>query len=146
MLKCARFRVEHIRGGAAGNQYNTWSSFLLGAVALLASAAAVLLSRPSEHQDSMPAEGAEEPVAPRRVLYWIALSFVPSSLLLGVTTYLTANLASAPLLWVVPLALYLLTFVLAFSARRRFTSALNSGLFSSSAAVRTFSTEPFSST
>src|SRR6476659_2593859 len=48
-------------------------------------------------------------------LRWVALAFVPSSLLLGVTTYLTTDVAAVPLLWVVPLALYLLTFVIVFS-------------------------------
>lgn len=47
-------------------------------------------------------------------LRWLALSFVPSSLMLGVTTYITSDVASVPLLWVIPLALYLLSFVLAF--------------------------------
>ena len=47
----------------------------------------------------------------------MALAFVPSSLLLGVTTHITTDVASAPLLWVVPLALYLLSFVIAFSRR-----------------------------
>jgi len=46
---------------------------------------------------------------------WIALAFVPSSLLLGVTTYISTDIASAPLLWVVPLALYLLSFIVAFA-------------------------------
>jgi hypothetical protein len=49
-----------------------------------------------------------------RRLRWIALSFVPSSLLLGVTTYATTDIAAVPLLWVLPLAIYLLTFILAF--------------------------------
>lgn len=53
-----------------------------------------------------------------RRLRWLALSFVPSSLMLGVTTYITSDVASAPLLWVIPLALYLLTFVLAFTKKR----------------------------
>ena len=48
---------------------------------------------------------------------WITLAFVPSSLLLGVTTYITTDIASAPLLWVIPLALYLLSFIIAFSRR-----------------------------
>jgi len=48
-------------------------------------------------------------------LRWLALSFVPSSLLLGVTTYISTDIASVPLLWVMPLALYLLTFVLVFA-------------------------------
>jgi hypothetical protein len=50
-------------------------------------------------------------------LTWIALAFVPSSLLLGVTTYITTDIASAPLLWVVPLGLYLLSFIIAFARR-----------------------------
>ncbi len=45
---------------------------------------------------------------------WVFLGFVPSSLLLGVTAYVATDLASVPLLWVMPLALYLLSFVLAF--------------------------------
>jgi SAM-dependent methyltransferase len=57
---------------------------------------------------------------------WVALSFAPSSLMLGATTYITTDLAAMPLLWVVPLALYLLTLVLAFS-RRQPLRALFSG-------------------
>jgi spermidine synthase len=48
-------------------------------------------------------------------LRWVELSFVPSSILLGVTTYTTTDIASAPLLWMIPLVLYLLSFVIAFS-------------------------------
>jgi len=58
-----------------------------------------------------------------RVFTWLILSFVPSSMLLGVTSYLTTNIAPMPLLWVIPLALYLLTFILAFSRRFRFSTA-----------------------
>jgi hypothetical protein len=50
-----------------------------------------------------------------RVLRWVALAFVPSSLMLGATTYITTDIAAIPLLWVTPLALYLLTFILVFS-------------------------------
>jgi hypothetical protein len=50
---------------------------------------------------------------------WVLLAFVPSSLMLGVTTYLTTDVAPMPLLWVMPLAIYLLTFVLAFARRAR---------------------------
>jgi hypothetical protein len=52
---------------------------------------------------------------PLQVARWIALSAVPSSLTLGVTTHLATDVASLPLLWVLPLSLYLLTFVAAFS-------------------------------
>jgi len=53
----------------------------------------------------------------RRRLRWLALAFVPSSLLLGVNTHISTDLVAMPLLWVVPLALYLLTFVLVFARR-----------------------------
>ncbi|MEM9166904.1 MAG: fused MFS/spermidine synthase [Planctomycetota bacterium] len=50
-------------------------------------------------------------------IWWIVLALVPSSLLLGVTQHLTTDIAAVPLLWVVPLALYLLTFIVAFGVR-----------------------------
>ena len=56
----------------------------------------------------------EPPPSWTRCLHWVALAFVPSSLLLGVTTYITTDIAAVPLLWVLPLAIYLLTFILAF--------------------------------
>jgi hypothetical protein len=45
----------------------------------------------------------------------MGLAFVPSSLMLGVTFHMTTDIASVPLLWVIPLALYLLTFIIAFA-------------------------------
>ena len=48
---------------------------------------------------------------------WVLRAFVPSSLLLGVTTYISTDLTPAPLLWVLPLALYLLCFTLVFARR-----------------------------
>jgi hypothetical protein len=53
----------------------------------------------------------------RQRLRWVLLSFVPSSLLLGFTAHITTDIASAPLFWVVPLALYLLTFAITFARR-----------------------------
>ena len=55
-------------------------------------------------------------VWPRR-LRWIALAFVPSSLMMGVTTALTTDVPAIPLIWVLPLAIYLLSFVLVFARR-----------------------------
>lgn len=46
---------------------------------------------------------------------WLCYAFIPSSLLLGVTTYITNDVASIPLLWVMPLALYLLSFIITFA-------------------------------
>lgn len=61
-------------------------------------------------------EGAAA-VTGAQALRWIALACVPSSLLLGVTTHITTDIAAVPLLWIVPLALYLLTYVIAFSRK-----------------------------
>ncbi|NEX93916.1 fused MFS/spermidine synthase [Caulobacter sp. 17J65-9] len=58
-----------------------------------------------------------EPIAWKRRLVWLLMAAAPSSLMLGVTSYLSTDVASAPFLWVVPLALYLLTFVIAFQAK-----------------------------
>jgi spermidine synthase len=60
-----------------------------------------------------------DPISWRTRGLWVALAAAPSALLLGVTAFLTGNVAPIPLLWVVPLALYLLTFVLAFARNRR---------------------------
>lgn len=65
--------------------------------------------------------GARPATAParwRERLLWIGLSFAPSSLLLGVTEYVTTDIASVPLLWVLPLALYLLSFIVAFAKQQ----------------------------
>jgi len=64
---------------------------------------------------SVPTRAATTPWRER--LTWLALAAVPSSLMLGVTAYITTDLGSAPFLWVIPLALYLLTFIIAFQAR-----------------------------
>jgi hypothetical protein len=56
-----------------------------------------------------------ETISVGRRLQWVALSLLPASLMLGVTTYLSTDIAAVPLMWIVPLSLYLLTFVLAFS-------------------------------
>lgn len=50
---------------------------------------------------------------------WVIYSAVPASLLYGVTAYITTDIAPIPFLWVLPLALYLLTFILVFSTRPR---------------------------
>lgn len=76
------------------------------------------------------------PQAPRipqqRRVYWILLAFIPSSLLFGVTNYITTEIAPTPLLWTIPLALYLVTFVLAFAGKNllsdRFASVALGGL------------------
>lgn len=62
----------------------------------------------------------------RSRLRWVLLAFAPSSLLLGVSSYIGTDIASIPFLWAIPLALYLLTFVLVFARRQIFARDLMS--------------------
>jgi hypothetical protein len=59
-------------------------------------------------------EEGEQPTTMQQ-LHWLVLAFVPSSLLLGLTQFISTDIASVPLLWIVPLTLYLLSFILVFS-------------------------------
>ena len=61
-------------------------------------------------------------------LMWILLSAAPASLMLGITSVVTADAAAVPFLWVLPLALYLLTFALAFSRDARWPARLSARL------------------
>jgi len=65
--------------------------------------------------DAASPSAGDDAVRLRTLARWSILAAVPSSLVLGVTSYLATDVASVPLLWVVPLALYLLTLVAAFS-------------------------------
>ena len=59
-----------------------------------------------------------EPLTWKRRGRWVVWAFIPSSLMLGLTHYITTDLASLPLLWIAPLAMYLLSFIVAFAKRR----------------------------
>jgi hypothetical protein len=104
-----------------GTRRQTWI-WALGYVVLIAlTATCGLLVRGftgESRQDAVSAPAvAREPVSVRQRLQWMLLSFIPSSLMLGVTTHISTDIAAVPLLWVLPLAMYLLTFVFAFSPR-----------------------------
>jgi hypothetical protein len=86
-----------------------------GAFGLLLASLALICARAAEVRPTAPE--AAPPIAWRTRLIWVILAAIPSSLMLGVTTHLTTDVASAPFLWVAPLALYLLTFILAFQAK-----------------------------
>jgi hypothetical protein len=70
-----------------------------------------------------------------RRLRWVALAWIPSSLLLGVTSYLSMDVAAIPLLWTLPLFLYLGTFVIAFSPSPKLDGARASRLLAPAAVV-----------
>jgi len=60
----------------------------------------------------------------RSRLFWLAAAFVPSALMLAVTNHILLNLASVPFLWIIPLAVYLITFMVAFGRRIHLSPAL----------------------
>ena len=98
-------------------QYHFWRVGFAVLITLACVIALALKPLASVTTDVAPQISAKKlPVLQR--LRWLALAFVPSSLMIGVTTFITTDVASVPLLWVIPLALYLLTFVLAFSKRQ----------------------------
>ena len=105
-----------LRAAEWSSQTRLWSAgYFVLALLTLACAGALWRSRDAG-EAAMPTDAAESDGAPtlRERLRWIALAFVPSSLLLGATTYITMDIAAVPLLWVLPLATYLLTFIVAF--------------------------------
>ena len=63
-----------------------------------------------------PATATHRPTLALR-LRWVLLALAPSSLLLGLTTFVTTDIAAVPLLWIIPLAAYLITFMIAFAKR-----------------------------
>lgn len=97
-----------------GEQTIGWSAGFLVLIALVAMGGLLVLRSP----DTLPAGApdTEQVAAPgwREALVWIALAAVPSALLIAVTAHMSTDVAAAPMLWVVPLALYLLTFVIVF--------------------------------
>ncbi len=58
-------------------------------------------------------------------LWWVTLAFIPSSLLVGVTTHIATDVASAPFLWAPPLMLYIGTFIIVFAKRPPISLALS---------------------
>ncbi|MEY2441682.1 MAG: hypothetical protein QOJ46_1108 [bacterium] len=79
------------------------------------------VAAPAIASDASPAASpgsAARPTLVRR-LRWVGLAFVPSSLMLGVTTTITTDIAPIPLLWALPLSLYLVSFILVFAPGAR---------------------------
>jgi hypothetical protein len=87
-------------------------------IALIAACGVLLLRSPVSNDVHMQAEDSDAPAPPWLVrVRWIFLAAVPSGLLIAVTAHISTDVAAAPLLWVLPLSLYLLTWVLVFQSR-----------------------------
>jgi hypothetical protein len=87
-------------------------------IVLIAACGVLLLRSPASAAIDVLAEDTAAP-APAWILRarWIFLAAVPSGLLIAVTAHISTDIAAAPLLWVLPLSLYLLTWVLVFQSR-----------------------------
>jgi SAM-dependent methyltransferase len=91
-------------------------SFVFAGFAFLCAGTAWLSMNGYEPQAAKPAPAA--PLPARAQLQWLALSAMGSVMLLAVTNHVTQNIASVPFLWLLPLALYLVSFILAFDHPR----------------------------
>lgn len=92
-----------------------WTAGYALLIVLIAACGVVLLRGPA--QAGGEAVSAVAPPPWRLKLRWVFLAAVPSGLLVAVTAHISTDVAAAPLLWVVPLSLYLLTWVLVFQSR-----------------------------
>lgn len=97
------------------NQKTYWSIGYFLLCMLIAGCAFILWK--TRQQTEVPQESLPDSndLSPYTQLHWLALAFVPSSLLLGLTNFISTDIASVPLLWIIPLTLYLLSFIIVFS-------------------------------
>ena len=101
-----------------GDQTRLWSIGFVVLILLIAGCGVLLWRAPGPPQD-VQADGDTDAAAPtwRDAGTWVALAAVPAGLLVAVTAHISTDVAAVPLLWVLPLALYLATFVIVFSRR-----------------------------
>ena len=106
----------------------SWSAGYAVLIVLIAASAWARWQAPAASSE-VTAEGVSsasgEPIGWRRIVAWLALAAVPSGLMLSTTTHLTTDIFAMPLLWVIPLGLYLLSFVPAFADRRPVANAIS---------------------
>jgi hypothetical protein len=100
----------------------TWSVGFAG-LAILIAVAAMIAARGANGHVIAHAKSAA-PATLRDRVAWTALAAIPAGLVIAVTAYISTDIAAAPLLWVLPLALYLLTFVAVFRDKPWFTHDL----------------------
>lgn len=111
-----------------GAQSAAWSIGYVAFGVLSVTCAAMVLRAAPTVMDGDPHQGpmvaAPDVAAPSWTTRgrWIVLAAVPSALSLGATAYISTDIAAVPLLWIAPLSIYLLSFIIAFSTRIRITS------------------------
>lgn len=98
---------------ALSQQMIMWGSVFALLFACLVTIGLLFIRRP-EHESAL-THSLGKGLSGKDTLYIIVLGFVPSSLFLGTTLLISTDIASFPMLWVIPLALYLVSFILVFS-------------------------------
>ena len=99
-----------------GPQTRAWSIAFYGLIVLIGACGAAVVARQLRRPRALQAarEADARPTWSDAAI-WMALAAVPSALLIAVTAHLSTDVAPSPFLWVIPLALYLLTFVIVFA-------------------------------
>jgi spermidine synthase len=106
---------------ALGCAYCAFRAARAGDADALASGTAAPATGGASGGDAADAAGPQQRPAPGLVILWLSLAACASALLLATTNQLCKNVAAVPLLWVLPLAIYLLTFTLCFESDRRYS-------------------------
>ncbi|WP_232220676.1 hypothetical protein [Legionella tunisiensis] len=101
--------IEYTLG--LGQQFRYWQFVFVIYLLLLGF---ILFALPYQHSKSTQEHSQ---LTWQSVFRWVSYSFIPCSLMLGVTFYISTDIAATPLLWVFPLALYLLSFVITFARK-----------------------------
>ncbi len=99
-------------------QTGLWSAGYVVLIGVIAAAGITAFRNPNlgTIHEELSAPSAKPLTASSRAL-WVFLAFIPSSLMLGLTSHMTQNIASSPFLWILPLGLYLLTFIIVFAKK-----------------------------
>ena len=102
-----------------GQQTAAWSGLFYALIVLIGVCGLLLVRSKNASPSATPvAEGALSAPTVKDAAIWAALAAVPAGLMIAVTAHISTDIAAAPLLWVIPLALYLLSYVLVFQTRR----------------------------
>ncbi|MCF8496209.1 MAG: fused MFS/spermidine synthase [Alphaproteobacteria bacterium] len=96
-------------------QSDLWTKGYFVLIGLTAVAAALIARKTPPLSPAVQTPANDEQPSWRLRGKWLLLAFIPSSLMLGVTTHITTDIASVPLLWIIPLTLYVGTFIIAFA-------------------------------
>jgi len=99
------------------DQARAWTLMFYVLIALIGACGVLLVRHGAGARTGASVERAAAPPRWHDAVAWMGLSAVPAGLLIAVTAYITTDIASAPLLWVIPLALYLATFIIVFQRR-----------------------------